>query len=161
MVAWENFKNQSEWEAYLKNLLKTNDKALLRSIIIIYENQTLEEKLKGTSLDENSKGFNRWDAEEMSNIAKKIKAKKKLKQHEMIHSRLVMPKYWKQLMVVSKQKLKEKEEKQKLLDEEEMILAKEKEEKQKQSEMYFEVLNKCFEEGTPCSYGICDECLSQ
>lgn len=53
MAAWEYFTSQKQWEAYLKDLLKTNDKALLRAIVLVYDNQTPEEKDKGESIEDN------------------------------------------------------------------------------------------------------------
>ena len=38
MAAWEYFTSQKQWETYLKDLLKTNNKALLRAIVLIYDN---------------------------------------------------------------------------------------------------------------------------
>ena len=40
---WENFKTQLEWKQYLQDLVRTNDKALLRAIWVIYQRQTDEE----------------------------------------------------------------------------------------------------------------------
>ena len=46
MAAWEYFTSQKQWESYLKDLVRTNDQALLRAIVLIYDNQTDEEKLE-------------------------------------------------------------------------------------------------------------------
>ena len=53
MAEWDNFTNQKQWEKYLRNLVRTNEKALLKSIMLIYNNQTFEEKEAGTSIYEN------------------------------------------------------------------------------------------------------------
>ena len=58
MAEWDNFTNQKQWEKYLRNLVRINEKALLKSIMIIYNNQTFEEKEAGTSIYENKRGAN-------------------------------------------------------------------------------------------------------
>ena len=108
MSAWEYFTNQKQWKLYLKNLVKTNDKALLRAIVLVYENQTAEEKSKDKSIEDNCAGFDKIDAAEMSAIARKVKAGKALTESELAKSRNKMPKYWKQLMIISKEKAEAK-----------------------------------------------------
>lgn len=99
--AYMSCKTQEEWKAYLQNLVKTNDKALLRSILVIYNSQTDEEQVTGESTEENDVGFTKWDAKEMTAIAKKIQRHEALTKGELAKSRNKMCKYWKQLMVVS------------------------------------------------------------
>ena len=150
MAAWEYFTSQKQWEAYLKDLLKTNDKALLRAIMLIYNNQTPEEKDKGESIEDNCIGFSKIDAKEMGDIARKIKANKALTKEELAKSRNKMQKYWKQLMIISKEQAEAK-----LI---ELEIQEENAEKLKQFKQDIETLRKCSEEGIACEYGICDEC---
>lgn len=164
MAAWEYFTSQKQWEAYLKDLLKTNDQALLKSIVLVYNNQTDEEKNKGESIEDNCIGFSKIDAKEMSDIAKKIKAGKALTKGELAKSRNKMQKYWKQLMIISKKQAEAKKlQKQKELEakmaEEELAARKEAAEKLERFRQDIETLRKCSEEGISCEYGICDECL--
>lgn len=164
MAAWEYFTSQKQWEAYLKDLLKTNDKALLKAIVLIYDNQTPEEKEKGRSIENNRIGFNKIDAKEMGDIARKIKAGKTLTKGELAKSRNKMQKYWKQLMIISKKraeakKLQEQMELEAKMAEEIAAIEEEKNKlKLEQLREYNETLRRCFEEGIACSYGICDEC---
>lgn len=169
MAAWEYFTSQKQWGAYLKDLLKTNNKALLRAIVLIYDNQTPEEKDKGESIENNYIGFNKIDAKEMGDIAKKIKANKALTKVELAKSRNKMQKYWKQLMIISKKqveakKLQEQRELEAKMAEEvaaaEEVATIEEEDKLKleQFREHNEILRRCSEEGIACSYGICDEC---
>lgn len=111
MAVWEYFTNQKQWKMYLKELLKTNDTALFRAIVLVYDNQTEEEKYRGKSIEENSVGFNKVDAKEMGEIAKKIKSGKQLTKAELAKSRNKMQKYWKQLMIISKNNIKEQNRK--------------------------------------------------
>lgn len=102
--------SQKDWERYLKNLLRTNDQALMKAIVTIYDNQTADEKLTGESKEYNGIGFNRFDSEKMSRIAAKLKHEKQISQSDLAEARYAMPKYWKQLMVISKRKIAEKQE---------------------------------------------------
>ena len=165
MAAWKYFTSQKQWEAYLKDLLKTNDKALLRAIVLIYDNQTPEEKDKGESIENNCIGFSKIDAKEMGDIARKIKAGKALTKGELAKSRNKMQKYWKQLMIISKKqaeakKLQKQRELEVKMAEEELLAQKEDVdvEKLERFRQDIEILRKCSEEGIPCEYGICDEC---
>lgn len=162
MAAWECFTSQKQWEAYLKDLLKTNDKALLRAIVLVYDNQTPEEKDKGESIEDNCIGFSKIDAKEMGDIARKIKANKALTKGELAKSRNKMQKYWKQLMIISRRKLLKLQEQKELeakLAEEELAAQKEDAEKlERFRRQDVEILRKCSEEGISCEYGICDEC---
>lgn len=157
MAEWDNFTNQKQWEKYLRNLVRTNEKALLKSIMIIYNNQTFEEKEAGTSIYENKIGFNRFDSKEMMRIARKIKQGTHLTEYEIAHARIVMPKYWKQLMIISKQKQKDKKEQEEFEEEleKERIITQEKKELSHELE---ENMYRCINEGVSCSYYICDEC---
>ncbi|MDD4804589.1 MAG: hypothetical protein PHN69_05385 [Candidatus Pacebacteria bacterium] len=149
---WETFTNQKQWESYLKNLVKTNDRALIKAIVLIYDLQTEEEKNTGQSVEENKIGFSKIDAYELGNIAKKIKRGQSLTEAEVAKSRNKMQKYWKQLMTISKKQMQEKKDQE----------AKE-ELKQLEEEMYYEQLTfedvfPTQEKTCPCCYGICDEC---
>lgn len=156
IAGWQYFTTQKQWEAYLKDLLKTNDKALLKAIVLIHDMQTEEEKSRGESTEDNHIGWTKWDAKEMGDIAKKIKRGEPLAIGELAKSRNKMQKYWKQLMYISKQQQQEKakaeahEEKQEV-----RVQSKEGEEWFKQ---HNEILRRCAEEGIACDYGICDEC---
>ena len=148
MSEWKYFTNQKQWESYLKNLVKTNDNALLKAITLIYDNQTQEEKNKDESIEDNRIGFSKIDAYEMGQIARKIKSGQPLTKGEIAKSRNKMQKYWKQLMIISKEKAELEE-----LQEIEKELHKSFEEHFKENE----TLQMC-EEGKSCEYGICSEC---
>ena len=149
---WETFTNQKQWESYLKNLIKINDSALIKAIVLIYDLQTAEEKNTGKSVEDNKIGFSKIDAYELGNIAKKIKRGQSLTEAEVAKSRNKMQKYWKQLMVISKKQMQEKKDQEEL--------------KQVEEEMHYEQLTfedalSTQEKTCPCSYGICGECESK
>lgn len=161
MAAYEYFNSQKQWESYLKDLLKTNNQALLKSIVLIYDNQTDDEKQIGASVEDNNLGFSKWDAEEMSDIARKLKRGEALKPNEIIHSRLVMPKYWKQLMFIAKNQIEIKKKNKKPDSETENVVLKIPKEKQQEIELFRqhnEILRKCLDEGKRCTFGICSDC---
>lgn len=153
MAVWETFKTNGEWEQYLKRLLKSDDRALARAIVLIYNNQTPEEKQTGKSIEDNQIGFTKWDAKELGTIAKKIKQKQPLTEAELAKSRNKMVKYWRQLMVISKAKMSKKAE--------QMAEAKLAEDRRVAEEYFRSSINamvRCSEGGIACDYGICDEC---
>lgn len=139
--------NAKQWEQYIKQLLRTNDAALYKAAVLIYRNQTEEEKIRGESIDHNSIGYNRWDATYMGMIARSVIGGETLSQRQLERVRRILPKYWRQLMAMSKQKLREREEEKRAeaqLMEQRMPMLKS-----------IEMCSQC---GTQCSYGICDEC---
>ena len=117
--------------------------------MLIYESQTEEEKAKEESVEDNYVGFTKVDAKELGDIAKKIKSGQQLTDGELAKSRNKMAKYWKQLMVISKRRMAEREEAERL----ERIWV-----GRKRFEDSIETLRRCSEEGIACDYGICDEC---
>ena len=106
MRVWETFTNQQQWKEYLQNLVKTNDKALYRSIVLISENQTPEEIRGYISIEDNNKGFGKLDAAFLTGMANKIQVGGKLTLKELAICRNKMPKYWRQLYLISKEKMK-------------------------------------------------------
>ena len=143
MAIWEHFTNQKQWEVYLKELVKTNDKALLKSIVLMYDN-------KDESVEDSCIGFSKIDANEMSDITRKIKAGKALTKDELAKSRNKMQKYWKQLMIISKKQAEAKK-----LQEQKKL---ENKLKFEQFSEHSEIIRRCYEEGIACEYGICSEC---
>ena len=110
MRPWENFTNQQQWKEYIQNLLKTNKKALYRAIILIADFQTPEEKAYGATIEPNGKGFGAVDAEMMTGLALRLRCGGELTERELAICRNKMPKYWRQLMNISKRNMQRKEE---------------------------------------------------
>ena len=108
MRVWETFTNQQQWKEYLQNLVKTNDKALYRSIVLISENQTPEEIRGHISIEDNNKGFGKVDAAFLTGMANKIQVGGELTPKELAICRNKMPKYWRQLYLISKEKMEKK-----------------------------------------------------
>lgn len=106
MKPWESFTNQQQWKEYLQNLVRTNKRALYRAIVLIADLQTNEEKAYGATIEHNGVGFGSIDAELMTSLALRIKAGGELSERELAICRNKMPKYWRQLMVISKRNMK-------------------------------------------------------
>ena len=105
MKPWEQFTNQQQWKAYLQNLVRTNKKALYRSIILLADLQTPEEKVWGATIEKNNVGFGAVDAEMMTSLALRLKCGGELTERELAICRNKMPKYWRQLMNISKRRM--------------------------------------------------------
>lgn len=107
MKPWEQFTNQQQWKEYLQNLVRTNKKALYRSIILIADLQTPEEKVWGATIERNNVGFGAVDAEMMTSLALRLKCGGELTERELAICRNKMPKYWRQLMIISKRRMED------------------------------------------------------
>ena len=106
MKEWESFTNQEQWKEYIQNLIKTNDQAYCRGMVVIYRLQTEEEKSIRETTVNNGVGFGTIDADIMTSVAEKIIAGETLTLSEVFITRNKLKKYWKQLMRVSKGEIK-------------------------------------------------------
>lgn len=104
-VAWSELKTQKQWKKELQKLLCTNDHAVVRAMERIWDLQTDAEKLSCQALTENGIGFNRVDSVEIKKYVEKH-AKRSLDAEDIRVVRSIMLKYWKQLMKLSKLKIK-------------------------------------------------------
>lgn len=89
---------------FLKEKLATNSQWAIRGLLRIYENQTADEQLVGTTRYWNSIGFSGADAEILSSFAEQIGKGRTMseKQMRIIHRK--MPKYAKQLNDIAQEK---------------------------------------------------------
>lgn len=93
---------QKEWRRELQALLLISDVALERAIIRIWEQQTYSEQETGQAIIIDGVGFNKFDAPLMSRYARQLISTGSLTAYQRKKARSVMPKYWKQLMRISK-----------------------------------------------------------
>lgn len=94
----------SKWKEYLQELVQTNNKALLRAIVVIGELQTPEELDLAETIDHNNWGWGAVDAEFFTTCYFKLLRGESLTPKELTVARNKMPKYWRQLMLISKRK---------------------------------------------------------
>lgn len=156
VAAWKYFTHQTEWKAYLQDLVSSNDKALLRSIVLIDNLQTEPERQAKESTEDNNVGWTKQDAKDMGEIADKVRSGEQLTKGEWAKSRNKMKKYWKQLMMISKRQQEENERQQ--LAEIQEQQEQERMARELQFKEYNKILYECSENGKQCEYGICDEC---
>lgn len=104
---WLSLPNQRAWKEELQKLLCRSDRAVESALVRIYDFQTPLEKAADMSVQENGYGFNRVDAQFLSQYASMVKMGHHLTRDEVCIVRARILKYWKQLMVLSKQKLQQ------------------------------------------------------
>ena len=102
------FTTQKQWKNYLKELIKNNDRAVIRGVIQIYNRQTFDEQIEQESNVINGIGFNKNDAPFMSAVAIAFISGKEVdkKTFEIARNKLIH--YWRQLMQISKEGLDDK-----------------------------------------------------
>jgi hypothetical protein len=88
-------------KAAIQNLIATNDKAVVRGLIAIYERQTEAEKNTQATLENNGIGFSGCDAEILSSFVKWYKEHGYLSPKQLAISRNKITRYWKQLLQVA------------------------------------------------------------
>lgn len=102
------FTTQKQWKSYLKELIKTNDRAVIRGVIQIYNRQTFDEQVEQESNVVNGIGFNKNDAPFMSTVAIAFISGKEVDKKTFEIARNKLTHYWRQLMQISKEGLDDK-----------------------------------------------------
>lgn len=102
------FTTQRQWKDYLKELIKHNDRAVVRGVIQIYNRQTFDEQVEQESNVVNGVGFNKNDAPFMSAVAVAFISGKEVDKKTFEVARNKLTHYWKQLMQISKEGLDDK-----------------------------------------------------
>lgn len=105
-VNWNELRTQREWRENLQELLRTNDRALMRAIWVIYQRQTEDEQAMGQTVDHNGRGFGKVDAMFFTSLVHRVQAGQGVASSELAIARNKMPKYWRQLMEESKERMK-------------------------------------------------------
>lgn len=150
---WGQLKTQKQWREYYRRILRTDVQTLLHAILKIDSYQTDIERLDGVSIEENKVGWDKNDASRMSAIAATLRATKRLPKEDVAYARLVMPKYWRQLMLTGVKKQEQFVKRQEALEAAQAALKAECEQPQQ-----YKQIELCMETGQPCEYGICSEC---
>lgn len=102
---WAELKTQKQWKFEIQSLLCRSDKAVIEAMLRIWDLQTSGEKIAGQTLEENGVGFDKVDSSYMKQYVDKHKIGKLTKEDvNFIRSRML--KYWKQLMNLSKEKIR-------------------------------------------------------
>ena len=94
--------NKKVWsKAEIKELLMTNDKAVARGLVALYNCQTDNEQFGECTTESNGVGFNKFDAELMTNMAKWYIAKGFLTSKQIAIVRKKIVKYAGQLTAIA------------------------------------------------------------
>lgn len=82
-------------------LLDKSDKAVMRALLALYARQTQDEKAMGYTSHANGAGFNKRDAEWLSDIARKVPIYGRLTPRQTAAVRPRMKFYWRQLVDIA------------------------------------------------------------
>lgn len=102
---WAELRTQKEWKKELQDLLCRSDKAVVEAMLRIWDFQTDGEKIANQTLEENGIGFDKVDSSYMKQYIDKYYAGK-LTKDDIVFLRSRMLRYWKQLMQLSKEKIR-------------------------------------------------------
>jgi hypothetical protein len=91
---------------YIQFLLTTNDRAVERGVLAIYNRQTSDEKVIGITRHTNGRGFNGPDSRVGTYYANWIIKGNRLTGRHLINARIMIMKYSKQLLEVALEKKK-------------------------------------------------------
>ena len=83
----------------IKELLQTNDRAVLRGLVAVYSLQTKDEKALAETVEHNGVGFSGFDAEILTSFAKQVQEQGKLTDRQMEVARKRVLKYAGQLKI--------------------------------------------------------------
>jgi hypothetical protein len=86
---------------YIRDMLLTDDRWLVRGLIAIYRRQTRDEQLVQQTHEHNGRGFNSSDAYILSSFAKQAIAGRPLSYRQLEITRKKLPKYARQLEQVA------------------------------------------------------------
>lgn len=85
-------------------LLDVNPLAVERGLVAIYERQTADEKAIGRTKVHNGVGFGAYDSEFMSDVARKVKAGRRLTPNQLAVVRNRLKRYGRQLVEIANEK---------------------------------------------------------
>ena len=78
-------------------LIRTSDLMVRRSLVVLYRQQTFEERQDGSTIERNEAGFNAWDAKHGTQLAEMIVNNHKLGHEQYTYARRILKKYANQL----------------------------------------------------------------
>ncbi len=85
----------------IRELLRTNDRAVMRAIWVLYERQTSTEILSRQTIDANGIGFNALDAEFLTSLAEQAEERGTLTEKQIAAGRKAVMKYAGQLVRIA------------------------------------------------------------
>lgn len=88
----------------IRALLETNDKAVERAIIVLFERQTNDEQVQSVTRHDNQRGFSAAHASKGSYYARWIKSGRRLTGYHLQNARRITQHYTHQLLLVAQEK---------------------------------------------------------
>lgn len=80
-------------------LLQNEDRAVLRALIVVYQNQTAQEKNNGSTIEDNGVGFTGIDADILTSFVRFYESVGFLTNRQIAITRNKIVKYWRQLLI--------------------------------------------------------------
>jgi hypothetical protein len=87
----------------IQALIDTNDRAVMRALLVLYSRQTEAEQATESTREHNGRGFSAFDAEILSSFAVQVKSRGTLTPRQLEVARKRVRSYWKQLLEVASQ----------------------------------------------------------
>lgn len=92
-------KNAKVWsKGDVQSLLVSNDKALVRGLMLIYSKQTPAEQAAAVTKEDNKQGFSAADADILTSFAKFYQRAGFLTMKQLAHARKRVPRYHRQIL---------------------------------------------------------------
>lgn len=102
--------NEYNSQLYIEELLNTNNRAVERAMVVLYNRQTADEKCTNQALYRNGRGFSSADARQGTYYAKWVLSGKKLSGRFLDQARCMAFKYVKQLVEEANIKMQKEQE---------------------------------------------------
>lgn len=94
----------------IRTLLTSNDKAVRRALVVLFERQTTDEQATDAARHSNNKGFNHADAKQGSRMARVVLSGRPLASWNMARARTILHKYAGQLARIANEKATQSQE---------------------------------------------------
>ena len=98
---WTPAKTKKERKEQIKELLLTNDRAVQRGVVAIYQRQTESEQATLSTKENNGVGYSGVHAEIMSSFAQRLLRGMALTEKQMVYARKIILKYAGQLLTIA------------------------------------------------------------
>lgn len=95
------FTSQKLAKLAIQQAIDSNDRAVYKALLIIYNQQTDSEKAIDSTTDHNAVGFSAFDAEILSSFAKQVQERRSLSIRQLAVARPKIRRYWRQLATLS------------------------------------------------------------
>lgn len=94
--------NANPWNKQrIQQLIAENDNAVVRALLVVYDNQTPAEQANAATVEHNGAGFSGADAEILTSFVKFYQRAGFLTPKQVALARARVAKYWRQLLAVA------------------------------------------------------------